>query len=210
MTFRFENEQRFGTRLNIVASHRNGLTNQNLQAQLEKYCKSKKDIITGYTYMSFPLHNYAPFNQPDISNLGKYSSAGQRIRAISSNFYSVVRPKYLKISEQIPSGYSLDELLYTFEGSSRMMIGELYRDLLHLKDGLNSTFLINYNEPTERFPKYYYSLVKPLAFMMSSPAVKFSQFPRDPIQDAFVSFPSFVRLSKYVNIFSAFFLTFLE
>src|SRR5690606_17051068 len=134
-------------------------------------------IIRGHAYMSYPLHSaVSRFETPKISTIGQYKSADQRIRAVSPNFFSTVGTSFLKVTMEKPSGYSLDKQLYTVEGSYSMIIGELYRDLLDLRD-LNGTFMLKFTEPTERLPKLSYFLMKPLAYCSAAPGITMSQFP---------------------------------
>lgn len=76
-----------------------------------------------------------------------------------------------------------------------MIMGDLFWDYLSIKD-VDTPFLLRITNSTAQYPNYYYSLMKPMAFVIAAPAAFFSNFPSDLTQDALVSFPTFQRLGR--------------
>jgi hypothetical protein len=87
-----------------------------------------------------------------MQNLGGFVSngiilnnyKGQRIYAVSPNFFKIVSKEFLTITEQRSSGFELSEQLYSIHGQNKMIIGEAYRKSVNL-NGLNSTYRLKFN-----------------------------------------------------------------
>lgn len=114
---------------------------------------------------------------------------------MSPNFFTTLRSNFLKVSAWVPSSYQIDQQLYTTRGSYSMIMGDLFWDYLNLRN-VDSSFIFRITNATAQFPNYYYALMKPMAFVVSSPAAFFSNYPTDLVQDALVSFPTYQRLSQ--------------
>jgi ABC-type antimicrobial peptide transport system permease subunit len=205
-TVRYDTIRRSGTRIHIRDSG-NNLRDPALQAELEKFLNKHKDIIVSYSYMSVELRYNNGSSLPYISNFGAYKDGAQLVHAVSPNFLETCTNQFLKIKtlpDAPPSTSSplnkyhysepLDTQLYTLRGTSKMIIGGTYEELL----GINplSRFLYTISYKTERFPRYTYKMLEPLAFLAASPVLSYSVFPQVLNQDAMVSFPTYVRLSN--------------
>lgn len=199
ITFRYMIIRKYGSRLNLRGGN---LQYRRTKRNLENICKSNP-LITGYAYITKGLDEVTSLGMPLLTNLGQLKRSPSRVKGISPQFYRTSRSQFLKIAQQDTSnGYTLDEKLYTSDATDKTIISTSYIDLLNLN--VNNLFMTQYISPTGRFPKYTYGLMEALAFLSSSPSGTFSMFPNEELlnpldrspKDAFVSFPTFMRLAN--------------
>jgi ABC-type antimicrobial peptide transport system permease subunit len=208
-TVRYNTIRHAGTRLQIRDGG-NTLKNPDLQRKIESFLNQNKNLAPAFAYLASEVRYNDGVTQPLISSMGAYKKGELRVHAVSASFWKTCGTQFLKIKSQpnapAPNGaaypligrylyaWDLDEQLYSLRGSSRMLIGGTYIDLLGLGTASRFLYTIAYN--TARFPKYVHKMLEPLAFLAAAPALTFSVFPLVTNQDSLVSFPTYVRLSN--------------
>lgn len=219
ITFQFQWEQRYGTGLRMQCSFYSSMN-------LIETLSSVDDILLPQERPSTPPPPPAPgepeeeeeewsdlppvedvayvtYNLGDIlgqrsfiNTLGRIMYAGADVYAVSPNYDQVVLPGFEQINSRAPpanseDSFSITEQLYTPRGSQSLVIGSLYKDNMALT--LNSTLLLH-TEGSNQAP--IFRRLRPLAFLDGLAGFNFSPFPNRPWQDALVSVPTLVRLSR--------------
>jgi len=199
-TLRYGLLRTYGTRVNMVASSHNSFRSSLTKGTLEKLCTDSR-ACKGYTYISYPLNEVAPYSIPQLTTKGGWMSYSQSVYAVSANFFDVTGDTFVVVDDQPkPSskferyGRTLTAMLYEIQGSSTALVGSLYKSLMNIN--LDSTFVLELPRKTNRLPRYEHRLLKPLAFLDAGPVGTFSKFPLLTWQSSFVSFPTFVRMSN--------------
>ncbi|KAG2388390.1 hypothetical protein C9374_000554 [Naegleria lovaniensis] len=193
--FKYISIQDYGTRL--IVTDNNSLEISSYLAQLEWYLMNyHRQVVKDVSFMSYPLTYYTAYSKNEISTMGGYKTYTQTIRCVPPNFFNIANPYFL-ITDQTSreNSYSLSEQLYTISGSQRILIGTAYKQLLSLKN-LENMLVVKYTTPTDRFPIYNYTLMKPMAFVNSAPVFLFSAFPSSTSQPAVVSCTTYMRMAN--------------
>eukprot|EP00002_Diphylleia_rotans_P029058 TRINITY_DN5889_c0_g1_i2.p1 TRINITY_DN5889_c0_g1~~TRINITY_DN5889_c0_g1_i2.p1 ORF type:complete len:1017 (-),score=172.30 TRINITY_DN5889_c0_g1_i2:111-3161(-) len=161
-----------------------------LLQELENYVDNEP-LVKGWTWMSNRLDELVGVDDVQIENLGHVYNFPQLLHGIAPNFFQPQFKEFLLISERSASDYEIDEELYTADGSSRVLIGSLYKEEVGI-ESRSQDFLLRFEGSVQ--PKV--SRLRASAFMDLAPTLKFSKFPAVREQNAAVSFPSFVRFSR--------------
>jgi len=201
-TYEFEILRSAGTRFSTNGYY---LFTRDGRSSLELFLKQSQysAVVKGYAYRTQGLDQIVTnLRVPIISNVGMWKRGTSRIRAITPQYFRVLKSEFLQVSLQgTESGYSLDEKLYTADATTRGLISASFMDQIGIQD-LDDTYLLSFIEPvTGGFPRYKYKLQQPLAMLGSAPGGSFSAFPTDEVllgvKDIFVSLPTLQRMANY-------------
>eukprot|EP01080_Neovahlkampfia_damariscottae_P003982 gene3982-7238_t len=194
-SLQFDQLQDKGARIRIQGGV---INNQNLRKTFDLIAR-ETPALSGMAYMTHPITSYVSFagGNPVISNVGRYKSASTNIHGISPQFQRSSFSSFWKVTNSRNSRYSLSEQLYSAEGSSTAIIGEILKTNLNLK-GIDEPFAIKIDQKTEgSLANVTYELFKASSILSSSPYFTTTKFPFDSDdQDILVSLPTFFRLIK--------------
>lgn len=143
------------------------------------------------------------------TNVGRAFFSEQLLATGSPSIMSATLTQFLdigKVRASPPSGeYPLTPMqqAYTLAGSWSAVMGASYEERLGLEN-FNTSFLLQteISDVASDLDEVYYDRLLPIAFMNAAPALTFSQFPGVQPQNAIVSSPALVRLSrgKYAGV----------
>eukprot|EP01080_Neovahlkampfia_damariscottae_P004723 gene4723-8307_t len=186
--------QEFGSKVRLEAWYPTSIIGR--LSHLENYLH-KEPLISGYTFKSYKLGDVTNVNTT-LSNIGHYDAVYQNIYAISQNFFEIVDRDFYYPSKIFPSGFDIGHQLYTSWGSGRIILGSLYESMFHFD--LNSKVkLVMSLKTNDKHPPTKTEILKPVGFLRSSTVFKLSEFPQRRMQDALVSFPTFVKFTQNGN-----------
>lgn len=196
----FDELQSSGSRFRLFAP--NNLNNLEVQTRLDEVMK-KNPVANGVGYVALPLQNVLRFTEvPQIQNIGRYKVGTINIYAVTPNLFSITDNRFLSILRGRDSSLMLSEQPYSLDGSGRLPLGDLYRtemNIWNFDDSFSVKFSVDVGGAS---PNVTYLLFKPLAYLSTLPWFTASIYPGTLVQDVFVSYPTYLRLSqgKYKSV----------
>lgn len=170
-----------------------------MESGMQDFMKGARPIVIDYAWATYEWRDaFFESKEATMSNLGRLKTSTQHVYGISPNFFktAIADPFFQVSSSSYPGEDSnLGEALYSAEGSSRALIGSLYKEYNGLD--LESQFLLLLRRALPSRPDTDITemrRLKPLAFLDSAPRFTFSKFPQYRSQDVLLSIPSFMRM----------------
>lgn len=188
---KFRSLRSYGTVLGVFSAQyeEDPLPTRVLEIIVNRY----SDIIDQYSWVTKPIDEVLlDAEEVVITNLGKIYEYVPNIVGISHNTFDTVIKDFIIIDDEVDSGLSLSEQLYTPRGTQGAIIGTAYKDLLQLEIDKDSTFVVHVYDPGNN----QYRQLRPIAFLNSGSGFSFSKYPGNLSQDILISIPTFIDICK--------------
>ena len=155
--------------------------------------------MDGYTWITSRMTDQPTVGNNSLSTLGRLVDATTRTTGLAPNFFDVANRDFLDISrEDLNSGLSLAEQLYTVEGSGSAIMGAAYIESMAL-DSLQDRLMFETRTDNINGSGTYRVVIRPAAFLNLAPVLRYSSFPRRTGQTTAVSLPMYLTHSKSIN-----------
>eukprot|EP01130_Rhizamoeba_saxonica_P014410 TRINITY_DN6293_c0_g1_i1.p1 TRINITY_DN6293_c0_g1~~TRINITY_DN6293_c0_g1_i1.p1 ORF type:complete len:1033 (-),score=164.52 TRINITY_DN6293_c0_g1_i1:42-3140(-) len=206
-TFKFNAEQSGGCHLRVRANNYNAgsktLPTINMfMEEIEEYLNNHRYVLS-HTFVTHPLQNaILDAKSTKISNVGRVFDFQNYVYGVSPGFYDTTIKGFLHTGDSPVYKYDLIRALYSQENSGKAIVGTIYQDSLGLE--LDKEFLLKVVTQTQSddeelgLVEEKRWVLKPLAFLDSSPFFTFSPYPIQGFspQDVLVSMPTFLKLTN--------------
>jgi ABC-type antimicrobial peptide transport system permease subunit len=191
----YESERTIGGDLNVLARRRG---NSTVPFSVLEACAAKLEAVNipglRWTWVSSNMNDQTDLANATFSTIGRYMSIRPFLAAAPPGFYEVTNNKYLITKEVRDSSWPLAESLYSYDGSSRLILSSVFkRDFAF--ESLDDAFMLEAERVVGNDTVTIRSLAQSEAWLDSSPVVQFSEYTAAG-SGVLLSYPSMLQRSQ--------------